>query len=87
MILTHMALVCSKIIRFGGYITKQKFTLLNSGQLFVPVAIKMSSVFEPEAISFIKELGQRIRAKSRGLWLLQFLLQGFAVSNVAMLQQ
>ena len=65
----------------------QKYALLKSSHYFAPVAIEMSSVFGPEAISSIKELGQRIRAETGEPRSLQFLLQGFAVANVATLQQ
>ena len=40
----------------------QKYALLGSSHYFVPIAIKTSGVFGPEAISFIKELGRRIRS-------------------------
>ena len=36
----------------------------SSRHYFVPVAIKTSGIFGPEAISFIKELGRRIRAET-----------------------
>ena len=42
----------------------QKHALLGSSHYSVPVAIETSGVFGPEAISFIKELGRRIRAET-----------------------
>ena len=57
----------------------QKYALLKSSHYFAPVAIETSGVFGPEAISFIKELGQRIRAETGEPRSLQFLLQGFAL--------
>ena len=63
----------------------QKYALFKSSHYFASVAIEMSSVFGPEAISSIKELG--IRAETGEPRSLQFLLQGFAVANVATLQQ
>ena len=58
----------------------QKYALLKSSHYFVLVAIETSGVFGSEAISFIKELGQRIRAETGEPHSLQFLLQGFAVA-------
>ena len=58
----------------------QKYALLGSGHHFVPFAIKTSGMFGPEAMSFIKELGRRIRAETREPHSLQFLIQGIAVA-------
>ena len=58
----------------------QKYALLGSSHHFVPFAIKTSGVFRPEAMSFIKELGRRIRAETGEPRSLQFLIQGIAVA-------
>ena len=58
----------------------QKHTLLGSSHYSVPVAIETSGVFGPEAISFIKELGRRIRAETREPCSLQLLMQGIVVA-------
>ena len=58
----------------------QKYALLGSSHHFVPFAIKTSGVFGPEAMSFIKELGRRIRAETGEPRSLQFLIQGIAVA-------
>ena len=58
----------------------QKYALLGSSHHFVPIAIKTSGVFGPEAITFIKELGHRIRAETGEPHSLQFLMQGIAVA-------
>ena len=58
----------------------QKYALLGSSHYFVPVAIGRSGVFGPVAISFIKELGRRIRAETGEPRSLQFLMQGIAVA-------
>ena len=58
----------------------QKYALLGSGHHFVPFAIKTSGMFGPEAMSFIKELGRRIRAETGEPRSLQSLIQGIAVA-------
>ena len=58
----------------------QKQTLLGSSHYFVPVAIETSGVFGPEAITFINELGCRIRTETGEPLSLQFLMQGIAVA-------
>ena len=58
----------------------QKYALFKSSHYFVLVAIETSGVFGPEAISFIKELGQRIRAETDEPHSLQSLFHGFAVA-------
>ena len=58
----------------------QKYALLGSSHHFVPIAIETSGVFGPEAITFIKELGHRIRAETGEPRSLQFLMQGIAVA-------
>ena len=57
----------------------QKYALLGPSHYFVPVAIETSRVLAPEAISFNKELGRRIRAETGEPRSLQFLMQGIAV--------
>ena len=54
--------------------TKPRSTLFS-----VPVTIETSGVFGPEAITFIKELGHSIRAKTREPRSIQFLMQCIAV--------
>ena len=58
----------------------QKYALLGSSHHFVPLAIEPSGMFGPEAMSFIKELGRRIRAETGEPRSLQFLMQGIAVA-------
>ena len=58
----------------------QKYTLLGTSHHFVPFANETSGVFGPEAITFIKELGHRIRAETVEPRSLQFLMQGIAVA-------
>ena len=58
----------------------QKYALLGSSHYSVPVAIATSGVFGPEAISFIKELGCRIRAETGEPRSLQFLMQSIVVA-------
>ena len=58
----------------------QKYALLGTSHHFVPFAIETSGVFGPEAITFIKELGHRIRAETGEPRSLQFLMQGIAVA-------
>ena len=40
---------------------KQKYSCLSSTHLFTPIAIESSSVFGTEAISFVRELGLRLK--------------------------
>ena len=58
----------------------QKYALLGSSHHFVPFAIETSGVFGPEAITFIRELGHRIRAETGEPCSLQFLMQRIAVA-------
>ena len=58
----------------------QKYPLLGSSHHFLPIAIETSGVFGPEAITFLKELGHRIRAETGEPCSLQFLMQGIAVA-------
>ena len=39
----------------------QKYALLGNSCHFVPIAIETSGVFGPEALSFLRELGRRIK--------------------------
>ena len=57
-----------------------KYAHLNSIHHFVPVAVETSGVFGPEAMTFVKELGRRVRAETEEPLSLQFLLQGTAVA-------
>ena len=57
-----------------------KYAHLNSIHHFVPVAVETSGVFGPEAMTFVKELGRRVRAETGEPRSLQFLLQGMAVA-------
>ena len=43
---------------------KTKYADLLTTHHFVPIGIKTTSVFGPEALSFLKELGRRLRAHS-----------------------
>ena len=63
---SHMALAA----REAGLVTSQaekakiqKYALFESSHHVIPVAIKTSGVFRPEAISLIKKLEQRTRAE------------------------
>ena len=47
---------------------------------FVPIAIETSIVFVPKALSFLRELGRRIKADTGEPRSLQFLLQGITVA-------
>ena len=58
----------------------QKYVLLSSSHHFILVAIKISEVFGPEAISFISELWRRIGAETGELRSLRFLLQGLSAA-------
>ena len=58
----------------------QKYALLSSSHHFMPVAIKTLEIFGPEAISFVSELGCRIRVETGESCSLQFLLQGLSVA-------
>ena len=58
----------------------QKYALLGNSYHFVPIAIETSGVFGPEALSFLRELGRRIKAETGEPRSLQFLLQGIAVA-------
>ena len=58
----------------------QKYVLLSSSHHFILVAIKISEVFGPEAISFISVLGRRIGAETGEPRSLRFLLQGLSVA-------
>ena len=58
----------------------QKYALLGNSYHFVPIAIETSGVFGPEALSFLRELGRRIKAETGEPRSLQFLLQRIAVA-------
>ena len=58
----------------------QKYALLGNSYHFVPIAIETSAVFGPEALSFLRELGRRIKAETGEPRSLQFLLLGIAVA-------
>ena len=62
----------------------QKYALLGNGHHFVPIAIETSGVFGPEALSFLKELGRRLKAETGEPRSLQFLLQGIAVEEAVL---
>ena len=55
-----------------------KYAHFKSVHHFVPVAVETSGVFGPEAMTFVKELGHRVRAETGEPCSLQFLLQGMA---------
>ena len=57
-----------------------KYAHLNSTHHFVPVAVETSGVFGPEDMTFVRELGHRVRAVTGEPRSLQFLLQGTAVA-------
>ena len=44
------------------------------------MAVETSGVFGPEAMTFVKELGRRVRAETGEPRSFQFLLQGMAVA-------
>ena len=80
---SHVALAA----REAGLVASQaeqtktlKYAHLNSIHHFVPVAFETSGVFGPEAMTFVKELGRRVRAETGEPCSLQFLLQGMAVA-------
>ena len=58
----------------------QKYAFLDNSYHFVPTAIEASGVFGPEALSFLRGLGRRIKAETGAPRLLQFLLQGITVA-------
>ena len=62
--------------------TFQKYALLSTSHHFISIAIEASGVVEPEALSFLKELGRQIKAETKEQCSLQFLLQGIALSEL-----
>ena len=62
--------------------TVQKYALLSTSHHFISIAIEAPGVFGPEALSFLKELGRRMKAKTKEQCSLQFLLQGIALSEL-----
>ena len=67
----------------------QKCTLLGNSYHFVPmaIAIKTSGVFGPEALSFLRELGRRIKAETGEPRSLQFLLQRITAPNTTIFER
>ena len=77
---SHVALAAGLVASQAEKAKTQKYAFLRSSHHFVSFAIKASGVFGQEAITFIKELGHRIRAETGEPRSLQCLMQSIAVA-------